>query len=395
MRPLDQTFQTTNPPPNATLLYVGTYTGGKSKGIYYYRLRTDNLEVSQNITLVPHGLAAETPNPSFLEIDSKRRLVFAVNEVNRFEGKPGGSVSAFSVDAVTGRLTLLNQRPSMGAGPCHLVLDREGKNLLVANYDSGSVSVLPVQADGRLGEATAVVQHTGKSVNPERQSGPHAHCVTLDSSNRFAFVCDLGLDKVLAYRFDSQQGKLTPHAPPFTGLKPGAGPRHMAFRPDGRFAYVINELDSTITSFAYDADAGRLGQVETVSTLPPYFDGMNTAAEIGVHPSGKCIQPRQRNRSAFLNRPGQRHAHLHRRTGDRGKDSAAFRNPTLGEASHHLQSKLGHAVDLPDRRREWPTEALRNFRGGPYTGLCQVSASQIGNAMSFAYFAMGLHWGVK
>ena len=285
----DQASQQGNPPPDSTLVYVGTYTGAKSKGIYLFRLQTDHLEVSQNITLVPYGLAAETANPSFLEVDISKRRIYAVNEVNEYQGKAGGSVSAFAVEPATGRLALLNQQPSMGAGPCYLALDRGGTNILVANYEGGTVSVLPVQADGRLGAATDVVQHTGKSVNPERQTGPHPHCVALDQANRFAFVCDLGLDKVFAYRYDPQQGKLTPHDPPFTTAKPGAGPRHMAFRPDGRFAYVVNELDSTITSFRYDADAGRLSALETVSTVPPYFDGKNLAAEIGVHPSGKFL----------------------------------------------------------------------------------------------------------
>lgn len=273
-----------------TLVYAGTYTvGKKSEGIYFFRLQTSNLEVSQNITLVPLGLAAKAVNPSFLTVDPKRRLLFAVNEVANFEGKPTGAVSAFAVDAATGKLTLINQRSSMGAGPCQLVLDNAGRNLLVANYDSGSVAVLPVAADGRLGEATAFVQHSGKSINPERQEGPHAHCVTLDAANRFAFVCDLGLDRVLTYRFDAEHGTLTPGDPAFTPLKPGAGPRHMVFRPDGRFAYVVNELDSTISSFSYDAEHGRLQPLETVSTLPPYFDGQNTAGEIGMHPSGKWL----------------------------------------------------------------------------------------------------------
>src|SRR5262249_23869387 len=165
-----------------TFVYVGTYTGGKSKseGIYLFRLQTKNLEVSQNITLVPLGLVAATPNPSFLAVDEQRRLLFAVNEVDTFEGKPGGAVSAFSIDSDTGKLTLINQRPSMGTGPCHLVLDKDGKNLLVANYGSGSVAVLPVAADGKLGEASDIKQHNGSSVNPDRQKGPHAHCVTLD-----------------------------------------------------------------------------------------------------------------------------------------------------------------------------------------------------------------------
>jgi 6-phosphogluconolactonase len=278
-------FQTpgSKPPAKASLVYAGTYTGAKSKGIYAYWVQTSNLEVSQNITLVPMGLVAETPNPSFLEFDVKRRLLFAVNEQDQ------GGVSAFQVEAGTGKLTALNQRPSMGRGPCHLVLDKTGRNILVANYDSGSVAVLPVAADGRLGESTSVVQHTGRSVNRERQTGPHAHCVTIDAANRFAFVCDLGLDKVMSYGFDADTGRLTANDPAFAALKPGAGPRHMVFRPDGRFAYVVNELNSTITVFAYEAQAGKLTEVQTVSTVPEYFDGPNSGAEIGVHPSGKWL----------------------------------------------------------------------------------------------------------
>ena len=272
-----------------TFVYVGTYTGPKSKGIYLFRLQTENLEVSQNITLVPLGVAAETPNPSFIELDLKRRVLFAANELNEFEGKPTGAVSAFSIAPETGRLTFLNQRPSMGTGPCHLALDRERRHLLVANYGSGSVSVLPVASDGRLGAASDVVQHAGKSVHPERQKGPHAHCVTVDPANRFVFACDLGLDKVLAYRFDAGRGKLTPHDPPFAQVKPGAGPRHMVFRPDGRFAYVVNELTSTITSLSWDAAKGRLAAAGSVSSLPAGFSGENTTAEIAVHPNGRFL----------------------------------------------------------------------------------------------------------
>jgi 6-phosphogluconolactonase len=149
--------------------------------------------------------------------------------------------------------------------------------------------VLPVANNGRLGAASDVVQHAGRSVNPERQQGPHAHCVTIDRANRHVFVCDLGLDKVLAYRFDAQRGTLTPHDPPFAQLTPGAGPRHMVFRPDGRFAYVVNELTSTVTAFRYDAEAGVLDDIQTISTLPARFDGANSGAEIDVHPSGRWL----------------------------------------------------------------------------------------------------------
>jgi len=282
-------------PAKETVVYAAT-----SKGIHLFRLQTENLEVSQNVTLVPLGLAAETPDPSFIELDLERRRLFCVNGVQTFEGKRTGAVSAFSIDPDTGKLTLLNQRSSMGSGPCHLVLDQQGRNLLLANYNSGSVAVLPVGPDGRLGEATAVVQHTGKSVNPDRQEAPHPHCVTLDPANRFAFVCDLGLDKVLIYRFDVQQGKLTPSEPAFASLKPGAGPRHMTFRPDGRFAYVVNELDSTITVFAYLPETGALKELQTVSTLPPHYDGPNFPAEIGIRPSGEYLYASNRGHETLV-----------------------------------------------------------------------------------------------
>ena len=288
-------------PVNDTLCYVGTYTQNtKSKGIYLFRLQTRNAEVSQNILLVPMGLAVETENPSFLAADFKRRLIFAVNEVDTFKGKPTGAVSAFSIEPATGNLKLINQQPSMGTGPCHIVLDKDGKNVLVANYGSGSVAVLPVAADGRLGEATSVIQHEGSSVNPERQKGPHAHCVTLDPANKFAFVCDLGLDKIMAYRFDATAGKLTPAEPAFASVKPGAGPRHLVFRPDGKFAYVINELNSTITAFSYNPDTGALTEVQTESTLPPYYDGKNSGAEIDIHPSGKWLYVSNRGHESVV-----------------------------------------------------------------------------------------------
>jgi 6-phosphogluconolactonase len=285
---------------DATLVYVGTYTGPKSQGIYVFRLQADDPRVSQNITLAPLGLAAAASSPSFLALDPTRRLLFAVNEVNQFEGKPTGAVSAFAIDRAKGTLALINRRPSMGAGPCHLALDRSGRHLFVANYGSGSVSVLPVARDGRLGAASDVVQHTGSSVNPDRQKGPHAHCVTVDRDNRFVFVCDLGLDKVLAYRFDAAHGTLTPHDPPFAPLKPGAGPRHMVFRPDGRFAYVVNELTSTITAFRYDANGGVLREVQTVSTLPEHFEGANSGAEIDVHRSGRWLYVSNRGHNSVV-----------------------------------------------------------------------------------------------
>ena len=278
--------------PNDTLAYVGTFTKGNSKGIYVFRLQTENLEVAQNPTLEPLGLAAETPNPAFLEIDPKRRVVFAANDLHEFQGKPSGAVSAFSVNAATGKLTLLNQQPSMGAAPCHLALDKQRRNLLVTNCIGGSVAILPVAADGRLGPATQVVQHPGTK--------PHTHGVTLSPDNRHAFACDMGLDRVMAYRFDAQKGKLTPASAAVIPVKAGTGPRHMVFRPDGRFAYVLGTKNSTITVFAHDAKTGGLREVQSISTLPPWFDGASTAAELAVHPTDPYLYASNRGHNSVV-----------------------------------------------------------------------------------------------
>jgi 6-phosphogluconolactonase len=236
-------------------------------------------------------LAAGIVSPSFLAVHPKRTFLYAVNEVSNFDGGVTGAVSAFRIDRATGRLTLLNQQSSGGAGPAHLTVDRAGRNVLVANYGGGSVAVLPIGADGRLGAASAFVQHAGSSVNPQRQQGPHAHSVNVDLANRFAFVADLGLDKVLIYRFDPSKGSIVPNDPPAANVEPGSGPRHFAFHPTGRFAYVINEMTCTVTAFACDASAGRLETLQTISTLP---DGLTVAkgmitAEVQVHPSGRFV----------------------------------------------------------------------------------------------------------
>lgn len=271
-------------PSTGPFAYVGTYTGRDSRGIYLFRVTSGD-----EPGLEPLGVAAELASPAFLAVDAARQRLFAVNEVNSVDGKPGGGVSAFTFDPATGKLTALNGQSSGGAGPCHLALAPDGRHVIVANYGSGSVAVLPIGEDGRLGEASDVHQHAGSGPHPQRQEGPHAHCVTFSPDGRRVFVCDLGLDKILIYNFDAAAGKLTANDPPFAALKPGAGPRHMAFGVDGRFAYVLNELGSTVTTFAYDAASGALTTVSSLSTLPDGFDGENTTAEIAVHPSGKFL----------------------------------------------------------------------------------------------------------
>lgn len=271
--------------PPEYLVYFGTYTGAKSKGIYLSRLDAKSGRLS-----APE-LVAEVKSPSFLAVRPDNRFLYSVNEVSQFDGKPAGSVSAFEIAPKTGKLTPLNQSSSGGTGPCHLIVDKKGRNVLVANYGGGSVAVLPVQPDGKLGAASAFVQHTGSSVNPDRQKEPHAHSVVLDKDNRFAFVADLGLDKVMIYRFDPEKGSLTPATPSSASVKPGAGPRHFAFSPNGKFAYVINEIQCTVTAFRHDSKTGELKELQTASTLPAGLavqPGYSTA-EIEVHPSGKFL----------------------------------------------------------------------------------------------------------
>lgn len=273
------------PAVSSTIAYVGTYTGAESRGIYAYRVE----EVDGGAPrFTPLGLAAETTNPSFLAIDAARRLVFAVNETGDFNGQPTGAVSAFSANPITGKLTLINQQPSHGAAPCHLVLDPTGKFLLVANYSSGTVAVFPVATDGRLGEATSIVQHSGHGPNSDRQAGPHAHGVTFSPDGKFVFICDLGLDRAIAYRLDAA-GKLEAIVSAGATLPPGSGPRHLVFGTDGKFAYALNEMTSTVTALRYDAASGHLTELQTLSSLPAEFAGPKGSAEIAVHPSGKWL----------------------------------------------------------------------------------------------------------
>ena len=264
-------------------VYFGTYTDGQSKGIYLaeFDAGTGTLGAPQ--------LAAETRNPTFLALNSGGRMLYAANEVNDLGKKKSGGVSGFKIDPRSGALTFLNQEPSGGAGPCHLAVDRAGECVLVANYVSGSVAVLPLEADGRLRAPSDSVQHHGSSVNPQRQEGPHAHFVTWDPKNRHELSCDLGLDKVLIYQLERPALRLQPNDPPWFKLAPGSGPRHLAFHPNGHFAYVISEMGSTVTVCAYNGQRGELGELQTVSTLPAGFSGINTCAEIAVHPSGKYL----------------------------------------------------------------------------------------------------------
>lgn len=269
--------------PARYAIYVGTYTGGEGKGVFLFHMDP------QTGTLTPRGTSGIVSNPSFLALHPSGRFLYAVSETGGFGGRKTGSVAAFSLDPDTGGMKFLNQEASEGTGPCHLVVDRKGGHVLVANYGSGTAAVLPIRENGGLGPAVSVVRHEGKGPHPRRQEGPHAHSINLSPGGRFAFVADLGIDRVMVYRYDENRGILTPNEPPFVPLAPGSGPRHLAFRPDGRFVYVINELLSTVTVFAFDPSRGALKELQTVSTLPEGFQGQNTTAEVQVTPDGRLL----------------------------------------------------------------------------------------------------------
>jgi 6-phosphogluconolactonase len=279
--------QDTASPPKMRV-YVGTDTApNKGKGIYLLELDLGSG------ALTSKGLVAETPNPSVshhLALRPDRKFLYSVSVVNIFDGKNAGSVSAFAIDEKTGGLTALNTQTSGGAGPCYVTVDPTGSWALVANYWAGSLEVLPIEADGKLGSPTSLIQHKGSSVNKARQEGPHAHSVDLDPTGRFAVAADLGLDKLMIYRLDPRAGTLTPNVPPSADLAPGSGPRHLAFHPDGRHAYVINELASTVTVFDLDPSRGSFSELQTISTRKPDATRAgNSTAEILVHPSGRFV----------------------------------------------------------------------------------------------------------
>ncbi len=309
--------------PDSYWIYVGTYTTGKtpSEGIYRFEFDT------RSGKLTPRGVAAKLTNPTFLARHPARSFLYAVNEVEAVDGVKGGAVTAMAVDAETGDVKILNQQSTKGPGPCHLKVDAKALNVLAANYGGGSVVCLPIAIDGMLKPASSFIQHQGKGSDPARQRQPHAHSINLDFSNKHALAADLGLDKIFVYKFDADKGALTPNDPPFATVAPGAGPRHLAWHPSGRFAYVINEMGNTVTAFAYDAEAGRLDTIQTISTLPEGFQGKSWTSEIVVHPNGDFVYGSNRGDDSIAI------FEIHPTT---GKLTAAGRQPTGGKTPRNF-----------------------------------------------------------
>lgn len=298
------------------LVYVGTYTGPKSKGIYVMHMdpKTGDLSAPQ--------LAGEVPSPSFLAIHPTEKYLYAVSELD------SGLVSAFSIAKDSGKLTLLNQQTAGGAGTCFVGLNPAGNTALIANYGSGSVEALQIEENGKLSKPTAFIQDAGKSVDPNRQQGPHAHSFNVDAAGRFAFAADLGLDKLFVYQLDGAKGTLTPNDPPFVQITPGSGPRHFAFHPSGKFAYLINEMALTVTAFTYDADKGRLSEIQTIRTLPEDGKKGNSTAEVQVHPSGKFLYGSNR---------GDHSISIFTIDEQTGKLTATGHQPTMGKTPRNFR----------------------------------------------------------
>jgi 6-phosphogluconolactonase len=330
---------------------IGTYTDKTtSKGIY----AADFDAASGQLTI--KNVAAETPNPSWVVIHPNGKWAYAANEAGK-----QSTITAFSIDAQSAKLTQLNQLPALGEDPCYLSLDRTGKFLFVANYSSGTVAVFPILPDGKLGEHTASVKDAGTlGPNKERQEGPHAHWIEVSRNNRFVFVSDLGLDAILSYRFNAAKGTLTPNNPPLAKLTPGAGPRHVAFAPNGKYVYVVSELNSTITAFSYDASQGTLHQFQIISTVPELYTGRNDTAEIAVDPGSKWLFASNRGHDTIAVFAISADGTL-RKTGDFSTGGQEPRHFAIDPTGHYLLAENQHS------------DSINVFRIDPQTGaLTQV-----------------------
>ena len=277
--------------PSDLKVYIGTYTNQGSKGIYLARLNTATGAIS-----APE-LAAEIPNPTFLAIAPSSKFLYAASEIGSYNGERSGSISAFSIDPSSGKLRPLNTVSSKGQGPCHVSTDAKGRFCFAANYGGGTIASYAIAADGKLSGAVSAIQHEGKGANPKRQDRAHAHSINASADGHFAIAADLGIDELIVYAVDQKTGALTRHSSVKTA--PGAGPRHFAFHPKLARAYAINELNSTVAAYEWDAKAGTLKELATVSTLPAGLTVTNYPAEIRVHPSGRFLYGSNRGHNSI------------------------------------------------------------------------------------------------
>jgi 6-phosphogluconolactonase len=268
---------------NDMLVIFGTQRNAPNVGLSIAHFDSDTG------VLLPPSLALATPAPAYFVLSADQKFIYSCNAIDTYQGKHSGSVSAYAIDPAAEKITFINSQPSGGADPSYISLDQQGTHALVANYKDGNFEVLKINPDGSVGDRTAFVQDTGKSINPQRQSHAYAHSIRLDPTGRFAIACDLGVDKVFISRYDGNAGTLTAADPPFATVEPGSGARHPVFHPNGKWLYVITEMGSSIVLFDWDAAHGTLTHVQTISSLPAGFKGTSAAAEIQVHPNGKFV----------------------------------------------------------------------------------------------------------
>lgn len=346
-----------NPSMTTTIVYAASSTAERCDGIHLYALDADRGDLTLK-SVARDGVSF----PLYTATDPCQRFFYVADLVESCDGKPGGAVCAYAIHPVTGALTFLNRKSSEGTVPCYVSVAANGRFALVANYGNGTVAVLRVEADGKLGETVALEHPVPAPADPKREA--HAHSIVLDAANRFALVGELGLDQVITYRFDPGTGKLT-RATTWTAPR-GAGPRHFTFHPDGRHAYVINELNNTVVAFAYDADSGRLEELQTLSTLPEGFQGETYTADLHVHPNGRFLYGSNRGHDSIA---------IFAIEDGTGRLKLVGREPTQGSFPRGLGLDPSGTCLLAGNEK---SDRIVSFRMDPETGLL----TPIGSATS-------------
>jgi len=307
-------------PAAEPVVFISAFASGYKAGIHAFRFD------SKAGVLQPLHRTTDIQNPFFLAVSPDQRFLYAIN-AEKFGGEEDEFVTVYALEGRTGQLKRLNQQSTRGTASCYLDVDATGKTVVVANYASGSVASMPVKEDGSLGEAASFVQHSGSSIDPQRQKGPNAHSIVISQDNRFALAADLGIDKILIYQLDATQATLTPNeAQPFVKMQPGSGPRHIAFHPNGRHVYVINELANTVTSFDYAAASGTLAERQTISTLPAGFTGKSYTADLKITPDGRFLYGTNRGHDSIATY----------RIGEDGGLTLLSIDPSLGKGPQNL-----------------------------------------------------------
>ena len=331
------------------LVFISAFAPGDDGAIHAYKLdlKTGGLKPTHRTTDVEH--------PFFLAYSPRNKCLYSIHAPGQFGGKTNEQIAAFKVLDDSGRLKLLNRQSALGTAACYLDVDATGKAVLVANYLTGSVASLPIRKDGSLGKAATFIQHKGSSVNPKRQQAPHAHCIVISPDNRFAFAADLGLDQVLGYRLDSPAAKLTANTQPFVKSPAGAGPRHLIFHPNGKWIYVINEIQNSVSRFDYQAKSGTLTIGQTISTVPKDFDGGSHCADLKITPDGRFLYGTNRGHDSIAGY----------RIGDDGTLTLLAIEPSLGKGPQNL-------AIAPDGKHllcaNMPGNNVAVFRIDPKTG---------------------------